>query len=75
MRAIVAAFAALGGGVILAAFVVSVAHGDGCEVDWLLVGPLPFCLIGLVAFLRRPATRWSGGWSASAPRSARHSAR
>ncbi len=54
MRAIVAAFAALGGGVILAAFVVSVAHGDGGEAEWLLLGPLPFWLIGLVGYLRQP---------------------
>ena len=33
MGAIVAAFAALGGVVILAAFVVSVARGDGAEAD------------------------------------------
>jgi hypothetical protein len=33
MRAIVAVFAALGGVVILAAFVVSVARGDGAEAD------------------------------------------
>ena len=54
MRAIVAAFAALGGGVILAAFVVSVARGDGGEAEWLLLGPLPFWLIGLVGYLRQP---------------------
>ena len=54
MRAIVAAFAALGGGVILAAFVVSVARGDGAEAEWLLLGPLPFWLIGLVGYLRQP---------------------
>ena len=54
MRAIVAAFAALGGVVILAAFVVSVARGDGAEAEWLLLGPLPFWLIGLVGYLRQP---------------------
>ena len=54
MRAIVAAFAALGGGVILAAFAVSVAQGDGPEATWLLLGPLPFWLIGLVGYLRQP---------------------
>ncbi len=56
MRGIVAAFAALGGGMILAAFVVSVAHGDGGEAEWLLLGPLPFWLIGLVGYLRRPGS-------------------
>ena len=54
MRAIVAVIAALGGGVILAAFVVSVARGDSAEAEWLLLGPLPFWLIGLVGYLRRP---------------------
>ena len=55
MRTIVAALAALGGGVILAAFVVSVAHGDGSEAEWLLLGPLPFWLIGVIGYLRRPS--------------------
>ena len=54
MRAVVAAFAALGGGMILAAFVVSVARGDGSEAVWLLLGPLPFWLIGLIGYLRQP---------------------
>jgi signal transduction histidine kinase len=54
MRVIVAAFAALGGGLILAAFAVSVARGDGAEATWLLLGPLPFWLIGLVGYLRQP---------------------
>ena len=54
MRAIVAVIAALGGGVILAAFVVSVARGDSAEAEWLLLGPLPFWLIGLVGYLRQP---------------------
>ncbi len=57
MRTIVAALAALGGGVILAACAVSVATGDGSEVDWILVGPLPFFVIGLVGFLRQPENR------------------
>ena len=57
MRTIIAALAALGGGVILAACAVSVATGDGSEVDWLVVGPLPFLVIGLVGFLRQPENR------------------
>jgi hypothetical protein len=52
MRPIVAALAALGGGMILSAFVVSVARGDGPEAQWLLLGPMPFWLIGLIAYLR-----------------------
>jgi hypothetical protein len=54
MRAIVAALAALGGGMILSAFVVSVARGDGSEAQWLLLGPMPFWLIGLIGYLRQP---------------------
>jgi signal transduction histidine kinase len=54
MRAIVAALAALGGGMILAAFVVSVARGDASEAEWLLLGPVPFWLIGLIGYLRLP---------------------
>ena len=57
MRAIIAALAALGGGVILAACAVSVATGDSSEVGWLVVGPLSFLVIGLVGFLRQPENR------------------
>ena len=57
MRAIIAALAALGGWVILAACAVSVATGDGSEAGWLVVGPLPFLVIGLVGFLRQPENR------------------
>ena len=66
MRAIVAALAALGGGMILAAFVVSVARGDGSEAVWLLLGPMPFWLIGLIGYLRqhrRPVVWWLVGVS------------
>ena len=41
----------------IVAFAVSVATGDGSEVDWLVVGPLPFLVIGLVGFLRQPENR------------------
>jgi hypothetical protein len=66
MRAIIATLAALGGGVILAACVVSVAAGDGSEVYWLIIGPRP----------SRRATAGSGSRSAefSRPTSARRAA-
>ena len=57
MRAIIAALAVLGGGVILAACAVSVANGHSSEVGWLVVGPLSFLVIGLVGFLRQPGNR------------------
>ncbi len=57
MRAIIAALAALGGGVILATGVVSVATGDASELYWLIVGPLPFLVLGVAGFLRQPANR------------------
>ena len=60
MRAIIAALAALaalGGGVILAACAVSVATGDASEAGWLVVGPLSFLVIGLAGFLRQPGNR------------------
>jgi signal transduction histidine kinase len=57
MRAIIAALAALGGGVILAACVVSIATGDSSEVYWLLTGPMPFLVLGLAGFLRQPENR------------------
>ena len=57
MRAIIAALAALGGGAILATGVVSVANGDASELYWLIVGPLPFLVLGVVGFLRQPENR------------------
>jgi peptidoglycan/LPS O-acetylase OafA/YrhL len=54
MRAITAAIAALGGGLLIAAFVVSALGGDAPEASWLLLGPLPFLAIGLAAYLRQP---------------------
>jgi hypothetical protein len=43
---------------------VSVARGDGAEATWLLLGPLPFWLIGLVGYLlqpRNPVVWWLVG--------------
>jgi hypothetical protein len=57
MRAAVAALAVFGYGALAAALGVSLANGDGSEVGWILVGPLPFCVVGLIAFLRRPENR------------------
>jgi signal transduction histidine kinase len=57
MRVIIAALAALGGGVILAACVVSVATGDSSEVYWLLIGPMSFLVLGVAGFLRQPENR------------------
>jgi signal transduction histidine kinase len=57
MRAIIATLAALGGGVILAACVVSVAVGDGSEVYWLIIGPMSFLVLGIAGFLRQPENR------------------
>jgi signal transduction histidine kinase len=68
MRAITAAIAALGGGLLIAAFVVSAVHGDATEAYWLLLGPLPFLAIGLAAYLRqpgRPVTWWLAGAGAA----------
>jgi signal transduction histidine kinase len=57
MRAIIAALAVLGGGALVAAFGVSVAGGDASEAGWILVGPMPFCAVGLIGYLRRPSHR------------------
>ena len=57
MRAIIAALAAFGGGAILATGVVSVATGDASELYWLIVGPLPFLVLGVAGFLRQPENR------------------
>jgi hypothetical protein len=57
MRAIVAAFAALGGGVILAAFVVSVARGDAAEQASLY---LSNCHLLYPAKCTEPGRRESG---------------
>ena len=57
MRAIIAALAALSSGAILATGVVSVATGDASELYWLIVGPLPFLVLGVAGFLRQPENR------------------
>src|ERR1700684_952420 len=57
MRAIIAALAVIGGGVLAAAIGVSVATGNGPEVEWILLGPTPFWVIGLIGFIRRPENR------------------
>ena len=45
MRAAIAVLAALSYGALVAALGVSLAVGDGSEVGWILVGPLPFCVV------------------------------
>ena len=68
MRAAVAALAVLGYGTLAAAFGQSLHVGDGDEARWILIGPLPFCVVGLFAFLRRPENRvvwWLVGVGAS----------
>ena len=57
MRPAIAALAVLGYGALAGALGVSIAAGDGSEVGWILVGPLPFCIVGAIGFLRRPDNR------------------
>ena len=57
MRAIIATLAALGVGAILATGVVSVTTGNAPELYWLIVGPLPFLVLGVAGFLRQPENR------------------
>jgi signal transduction histidine kinase len=57
MRAIIAALASLGGAAILATGVLSVTTGDASELYWLIVGPLPFLVLGVTGFLRQPENR------------------
>ena len=57
MRAAIAALAVLGYGARAAALGVSLADGNISEVGWILVGPLPFCVVGAIGFLRRPENR------------------
>jgi len=57
MRALFATLAVLGGAVLAAAFGVSVADGDGSEAGWILIGPMPFCAVGLIGYLRQPRHR------------------
>ena len=57
MRAAIAALAVLGYGALAAALGVSLADGNISEVGWILVGPLPFCVVGAIGFLRRPENR------------------
>jgi signal transduction histidine kinase len=68
MRAVIAAVAVLGYGALAAALGVSLAAGDTGEVQWLLTGVLPFCVIGAAGFLRRPHNRvvwWLVGFGAA----------
>ncbi len=63
-----AVIAALGGGLLIAAFVMSALHGDASEAYWLLLGPVPFLAIGVAAYLRqpgRPVTWWLVGTGAA----------
>jgi signal transduction histidine kinase len=57
MRAIIAALAVIGGGVLVAAIGVSVATHNGPEAEWILLGPTPFWVIGVIGFVRRPGNR------------------
>src|SRR5450755_650112 len=71
MRAAIAALAVLGYGALAAALGVSLAAGDGSEVVWILVGPLPFCVVGAIGLLRRRLvtcfSRWPNATGALAP--------
>jgi signal transduction histidine kinase len=49
--------AVLGGLALAVAVPVSLALGQTREAGWLVIGPLPFYLIGLAGFLRRPDNR------------------
>jgi signal transduction histidine kinase len=49
--------AVLGGLALAAAVPVGLARGQTSEAEWVLIGPLPFYLIGLAGFLRRPDNR------------------
>jgi hypothetical protein len=57
MRAIIGALVLIGGGVLATAFVMSVAAGNGSETEWILLGPMPFWVIGLIGYLRQPRHR------------------
>jgi hypothetical protein len=54
VRALSVLLAVLGGLALAAAVPISLALGQNAEAGWLLIGPLPFYLIGLAGFRRRP---------------------
>jgi signal transduction histidine kinase len=57
MRAVCIALAAIGGCALAVAVVIELAVGDPAGVGWLLIGPAPFYVAGLVGAFRRPGHR------------------
>ena len=57
MRAVCAAFAAIGGCALVVAVAIGLATGDLAGAGWVLVGPAPFYAAGLVGVVRGPGRR------------------
>ena len=61
VRVVCSVLAALAAIAMVVAGVVAAVAGEGGVLFWLVVGPLPFYLVGLVGFLLRPENlpvRW-----------------
>ena len=57
MRAVCAVLAAIGGCALAAAVVADLAGGNPAAAGWVLVGPAPFYVAGLVGAFRGPGQR------------------
>jgi signal transduction histidine kinase len=57
MRAVCAVLAAIGGCALVVAVAVGLATGDLAGTGWVLVGPAPFYVAGLVGVVRGPGRR------------------
>ena len=69
MRAVCVVLAVVGGGALVAGVAVELALGDPAGGGWVLVGPAPFYLAGLIGVYRGPATASRPGCSPPARRS------
>ena len=69
MRAVCVVLAVIGGGALAATIAIELALGDPAGAGWVLVGPGPFYLAGLIGACRRPATASRPGCSPAARRS------
>jgi signal transduction histidine kinase len=55
MRAVCVVLAAVGGCALAAAVAIELAMGDPAGAGWVLIGPAPFYVAGLIGAFRRPA--------------------
>jgi signal transduction histidine kinase len=65
MRPVSAVLAVTGGIALAAAVAIELVNGNSEAAGWLLIGPAPFYVVGLVVAIWRPAHPMSAWWLAS----------